>query len=50
MERMKRRDERDVEKNDVQTLRLQRPFLVVVTGSSGSAGYQLSKIAHIVTE
>jgi hypothetical protein len=51
---MKRREERNVEKIDVQTFlstsRLQRPFLVVAADSSDSAGYHPSKIAHIVSE
>jgi hypothetical protein len=51
---MKRREERIVEKNEVQTFfstsRPQRSFLVVVANSSDSAGYHPSKIAHIVSE
>jgi hypothetical protein len=54
MESMKRREERIVEKNEVQTLfstsRPQRSFLVVVANSSDSAGYHPSKIAHIFSE
>ena len=54
MESMKRREERNVEKNEVQNLfsnsRLQRSFFVVVADSSESAGYHPSKIAHIVSE
>jgi hypothetical protein len=50
---MKRREERNVEKIDVQTFpptsRLQRPFLVVSADSS-DAGYHPSKIAHSVSE
>ena len=54
MESMKRREERNVEKDEVQTFfstsRLQQSFLVVVADSSDSAGYHPSKIAHIVSE